>query len=78
MFSLYFRERVNLGASLRVKQAVGQDAISKASETDTALTAVELYKLLDTGTQAPENGVARMNIIFNTETVSVVLFRVKL
>ena len=49
LWNLYFRERINLGASLVVKDAVQAGDVTKVQDTDMAEAAVGLYKKLDAG-----------------------------
>ena len=50
LWNLYFRERINLGASLRVRAATQPGVIAKEIDTDMAEAAVGLYEKLDSGT----------------------------
>ena len=49
LWNLYFRERINLGASLVVKDTVQVGHVTKVQDTDMAEAAVGLYKKLDAG-----------------------------
>ena len=49
LWNLYFRERINLGASLVVKDTVQAGHVTKVQDTDMAEAAVGLYKKLDAG-----------------------------
>ena len=52
LWNLYFRERINLGASLRVQDSVQPGGVAKVMDTDIAEAAVGLYKKLESGTRA--------------------------
>ena len=56
LWNLYFRERVNLGASLTVREQVQQGDVSNPLDTDYAQGAAGAYKLLDTGTYRTISG----------------------
>ena len=49
LWNLYFRERINLGGSLRVKSDANVQSTADAVDTDAAIAAAELLKKLDTG-----------------------------
>ena len=49
LWNLYFRERINLGGSLRVKSNANAQSTTDAVYTDAAIAAAELLKKLDTG-----------------------------
>ena len=49
LWNLYFRERINLGASLRVQDTVQAGNVTKVMDTDMAEAAVGLYTKLDSG-----------------------------
>ena len=59
LWNLYFRERVNLGVSLKTSAAVKSSQPVQNPEIDAATAAASLYKRLATGTYRDASGKRR-------------------
>ena len=62
VWNLFFRERVNLGASLNVKHGMPDGKSSNVQDTDAAIAAADLVQKLETGKYTKPNGkICRIN-----------------
>ena len=60
LWNLYFRERINLGASLRVQEFA--EPKKMATDMEMAEAAVGIYTKLETGTLGREDGSDRTQV----------------